>query len=272
MENTNCIICNNNKFNLYATFNIYNKKFTLVDCLECRFIYLNPRIKEIDISKFYGNNYQPFQNKISFTNILYSLFRKINFLFKYRIINKYVNEGKTLDIGSGDNFFSNSMKSKGWKSYSYDKFYNSISNTKSLSSLNSNSFKCITLWHSIEHMYDINDVFKNINNLLNDDGYLFIACPNLNSSEVEILNENWIAYDIPRHLYHFSFKTMDKFLRKHNIKIIDIQNLKMDTLYNVFMSNNINIFKKIYVYLRSMLIQFFDKKKSSTIIYVCKLK
>jgi len=38
------------------------------------------------------------------------------------------------------------------------------------------------------------------------------------------------------------------------------------------MSKNINIFKKIYVYLRSMLIQFFDKKKSSTIIYVCKLK
>ena len=157
-------------------------------------------------------------------------------------------------------------------SYSYDKFYNSRSNIKSLSSLDSNSFKCITLWHSIEHMYDINDVFKNINNLLNDDGYLFIACPNINASEVDILKENWIAYDIPRHLYHFSINTMEKFLSKHHFKIVDIQNLKMDTLYNVFISKNINIFKKIYVYLKSVTAQFFNKEKSSTIVYVCKLK
>ena len=154
----------------------------------------------------------------------------------------------------------------------YDKFYNSSLNIQNISSLNSNSFDCITLWHSIEHMYDIDDIFKNINNLLNKDGYLYIACPNIDASEIDIINKNWIAFDVPRHLYHFNFYSMERFLSNHNFKIVDIHNLTIDSLYNVFMSKNINIFKKIFTYLRTLIIQFFNKKKSSTIIYICKLK
>ena len=272
MDYTNCIICNKDKFELFSTFNLDIKKFTLVKCLNCHFVYLNPRIKEQDILKFYGNNYQPFQKKISFINIIYLAVRQINFIIKYKIINKYNKIGRILDIGSGDNFFPNKMESRGWESYSYDKFYNSNSSIRNLSSLNSNSFDCITLWHSIEHMYDIDDIFKNINNLLNKDGYLYIACPNIDAPEIDILNKNWIAFDIPRHLYHFNYYSMQKFLNKHNFKIVDIHNLTIDSLYNVFMSENINMLKKIFTYLRTLIIQFFNKKKSSTIIYICKLK
>ena len=187
MININCIICNENNFNLFSTFDLDIGKYTLVKCINCDFVYLNPRIEEKNISNFYDINYQPFQKKVSFLNIIYKCLRKINFIFKYRIINRYnKNKDKILDIGSGDNFFSKSMNLKGWKSFNYDKYNISNSNIQDLSTLKSNSFNIVTLWHSIEHMYDINYVFKNINKLLTKDGYLYIACPNLNASEKDI--------------------------------------------------------------------------------------
>ena len=272
MENTNCIICNKINNELFSTFIIDKNKYTLVRCIDCNFVYLNPRIEEKNISQFYNDDYQPFQKKISFLNIIYKIARKINFYFKYKIISKYNSKGKILDIGSGDNFFSNSIKSKGWQSFTYDKFYNSSTNIKDLSILKNKNFDCITLWHSIEHMYDIDSIFKNINKLLSKDGYLYIACPNLEASEVNFLKNDWIAFDIPRHLYHFNFNSMKKFLNIYNFKIVEIKSLKFDCLFNVFMSKNINILKKIFIFFNSLIIQSFNVKKSSTIIYICKLK
>ena len=273
MKDINCIICNKNEFELFSTFNLNIGNYTLVKCIKCDFVFLNPRINEEDISKFYDSNYQPFQKKISFINIIYKFLRKVNFFLKYRIITKYmINKGTNLDLGSGDNFFSKSMNSNGWKSFNYDKYYISNSNIRDLSSFKSNSFNSITLWHSIEHMYDINSIFKNINKLLTKDGYLFIACPNLNASEIQYLKNNWIAFDIPRHLYHFNFNTMQKFLNKNNFKIVNIDNLKMDSLFNIFMSKNTNVLYKIFIYLHSLIVQYLNKKKSSTIVYICKLK
>ena len=135
MENTNCIICNKRSNELFSTFIIDKNNYTLVRCIDCNFVYLNPRIKEKNISQFYNDDYQPFQKKISFLNIIYKILRKINFYFKYKIIRRYNSKGKILDIGSGDNYFSNSIKSKGWISFSYDKFYNSSSNINDLSIL-----------------------------------------------------------------------------------------------------------------------------------------
>ena len=60
MNSINCIICNSDKNILYKSFivkqNDTDKKFTLVKCV-CNFIYLNPRPDEIEISKYYDNNY-----------------------------------------------------------------------------------------------------------------------------------------------------------------------------------------------------------------------
>ena len=66
MENTNCIICNKINNELFSTFIIDKNKYTLVRCIDCNFVYLNPRIEEKNISQFYNDNYQPFQKKYNF--------------------------------------------------------------------------------------------------------------------------------------------------------------------------------------------------------------
>ena len=60
METINCIICNNDKFVDYISFQKSNSDdiFKLVKC-ECDFIYLNPRPDSNEISKYYNKEYIP---------------------------------------------------------------------------------------------------------------------------------------------------------------------------------------------------------------------
>lgn len=271
MESTNCIICNKSSFDIFKLLEFDNKKFTLVKCLKCSLVFLNPRLNESDIGKYYNENYKPFQKKKNFINSIYKIIRHINFYIKKKIIIEYVGKNKNnLDIGSGDSFFSKKLNDLGWVSSSYDKFNPCDTDIKSLLKLNKKSFNSITMWHSIEHMYDINSVFKNVNNILSDSGFLFIACPNIDSKEVDYLNNNWAAYDLPRHIYHFNYNSMSIFLEKHGFTIEKVKNLKIDTFYNIFMSRNTNALYKILILFRCFVNQLINIKKSSSLVYVCK--
>ena len=63
-------------------------------------------------------------------------------------------------------------------------------------------FDCITLWHSLEHMPDINAMMQQLRKLLNRDGTVIIAVPNNNSLQAKVFGKDWLALDVPRHLYH----------------------------------------------------------------------
>ena len=271
MEKTSCIICNKRSFNIFKIFKFLDKKFTLVKCLKCSLVFLNPRVCESDIVEHYDLNYKPFQKTKSFTNTIYRLIRKINFIIKKKILIKYVGKNKNnLDVGSGDSFFSKKLNNLGWVSSSYDKFNQNDSDIKNLLKLKKKSFDSITMWHSIEHMYDINSVFKKVNNILDDNGFLFIACPNIDCKELEYLDNNWAAFDLPRHIYHFNYNSMSIFLEKHGFNIVGLESLKIDTFYNIFISKNTNFLYKILILFQCFFNQLINIKKSSTLVYVCK--
>ena len=71
-------------------------------------------------------------------------------------------------------------------------------------------FDIITLWHVLEHIHDLNKVFKKLKTKLSKSGHLIIALPNHESLDQKIYKEHWAAYDVPRHLYHFNPLTFNK--------------------------------------------------------------
>ena len=80
-------------------------------------------------------------------------------------------------------------------------------------------YNTITLWHVLEHIYDLNNFFEELNHLLTNNGKIFLAVPNFNSFEKKYFNEDWAAYDLPRHLYHFNHKTLDRLLKLKGMRI-----------------------------------------------------
>ena len=273
MEKVNCIICS--RFNDNTILKIDNTKnnnfYSLSKCYNCDLVYLNPRIKENDIYLFYENNYLPHRkNADNVRDFIYFQFQRLTFIWKRKILSRYSFKNRSLlDIGSGNGSFCKYMNENKWSAKSYDK-YSDLSDFKNFDDIRSNSFDCITLWHSIEHIYDLHSALEKINEILKKNGTIFIACPNFKAVEMKYFNDTWAAIDAPRHLYHFTFNSMKELLKKHNIKIIRTHRMLQDTFFNIYKSRKYSFLYKFILSICSFFIIIFNKRKSSSLLFVCK--
>ena len=64
------------------------------------------------------------------------------------------------------------------------------------------------MWHVLEHVPDLIETITHIKESLKSEGVLIIAVPNHKSFDANHYGEFWAAYDVPRHLWHFSRKAM----------------------------------------------------------------
>ena len=275
MEKISCPICNsidNNKpfISLKDRFLLNDSiNFTLTKC-KCDFIFLNPRPSESHISNYYTNKDYTSHNKKS---VFYSLLQKISFAWKERLIKKYIDskDSLLLDYGSGKGEFATYLNNK---NYNVDTFEPILQNKSTDNKLANKKYDLIMLWHSIEHIHDINSALLNICDMLNKNGVLIIACPNIDAIEKKYFNTNWVAYDAPRHLYHFNLKSINSLLGKHSFKVQKTKNMYQDTFYNIYLSSKLTS----YSALRFIIVLFFVSIESlfnysnnaSSNIYICK--
>ena len=274
METVDCIICNSNRNVVVNNFNQGKDNFfTLVKC-ECNFTFLNPRPNIKSIKKYYDSQFLSSKVRNTF---YYRLFQKLSFQWKYKLIKSIYKDynGTLLDIGSGNSSFSKFINMRNWKTYSYD-INNKSFSLIDLLKLKDNSIDIITMWHSIEHFHNIDEIFSIIQNKLKPDGYLMIACPNINAAEISILKNNWVAYDIPRHIYHFTPDTLNSYIKKFNFSIISKKIMFQDIIFNIFLSLRdynliLRLFYFIFIFFFSIINVFFNKNKSSSYTYICKV-
>ncbi|NTU45663.1 MAG: class I SAM-dependent methyltransferase [Chlorobiaceae bacterium] len=93
-------------------------------------------------------------------------------------------------------------------------------------------FDRIVLWHTLEHIHDLHETVAFAGERLQEDGMLVLALPNPESHDARHYKENWIAWDAPRHLYHFVPKTVEKLLEQHHLELVTCQPYLPDSLYN----------------------------------------
>ena len=106
----------------------------------------------------------------------------------------------------------------------------------SLSEVENQKFDLITMWHSLEHIHEIEELFLDIDRLIEDDSVLVIAVPNVNAPERKWFKENWAPWDAPRHLYHFDYEQLSELLIKYGWKIQQSKIMLQDTPYNILLS------------------------------------
>ena len=138
---------------------------------------------------------------------------------------------------------------------------------------NKEKYDVITCWHSLEHVHEPWVYLDKIKKSLTLDGFLIVALPNYQSTDAKIYKEFWAAYDTPRHLYHFTIKSMNKTIKPHGLNIESIYRMNFDPFYvsmlsakhmgKSFMSGLINGFK-------SWTLSIFSKDKCSSLIFIIK--
>ena len=97
--------------------------------------------------------------------------------------------------------------------------------------LESNSFDVITMWHVLEHVPDVEHQVAELKRLLKPSGTIIIAVPNFKSYDANHYKEFWAAYDVPRHLWHFSKTAIEKLFDKQNMNLEDIKPMWFDSFY-----------------------------------------
>jgi 2-polyprenyl-3-methyl-5-hydroxy-6-metoxy-1,4-benzoquinol methylase len=296
MEQPKCLVCNSDSKHPFLTvadrFNI-SQNFHLVQCQDCGFVYLSPRPGEKWISRYYQDSgYQPHQKEaLSLSGKAYQAIRIWNNHYKRRLIEKYVQKGKILDYGCGTGEFLLEMKNSGWETFGIEPSSAAAAVAGSyqvsiLPDLNSFPGKAtvITLWHVLEHVHEARKLLLELRNILEPSGLLCIALPNRQSLDASLFKQYWVAYDAPRHLYHFIPEDMDKLLLSAGFKIFSLKSLPFDPWYNCFLSavseseNNkiklltIGLLKSVFIATAINLLSLFSKKCNSSIIYLARLE
>ena len=275
MEKISCPICNSidNKkpfITLKDRFLLNdNINFTLTKC-QCDFIFLNPRPLESNISKYYSNESYTSHKRKGF---FYNLLQKFSFSWKERLIKQYIysKDSLILDYGSGKGELATYLNNKNYKVETFEPI---LQNKNTNNKLVNKKYDLIMLWHSIEHIHNINSALLNIDDMLNKNGTLIIACPNIDAIEKKYFKSKWVAYDAPRHLYHFNLKSINSLLDKYSLKVETTKNMYQDTFYNIYLSSKSTSFSMLrfmtVLFLVSIEGLFNFRNKASSNIYICK--
>lgn len=170
---------------------------------------------------------------------LYNAIKNWSLKSKIKLVAKLSEgENRLLDIGAGTGAFCDIAKSKGWqvsgvepnkKARTFAK-QKDIQLLDSLDHFNGQEFDVITLWHVLEHLPDLEKTIAKIEALLKPKGTLIIAVPNYKSFDANYYKQFWAAYDVPRHLWHFSQKSM-RLLFSENMKLVKTKPMIFDSYY-----------------------------------------
>lgn len=245
---SNCPICDSRNFRPVKKckdYTVSQESFIIVECDNCKFWFTNPRPLIEDLHKYYES-----EEYVSHSNtnkgLIHKLYQSVrNFTLnqKLQLINGLKTGSKQLlDIGSGTGEFSNVCNKNGWnvigiepsekaREFAINNYNLNIKTEESLKDLKDNTFDVISMWHVLEHVYHLNERLLEIKRLLKEDGFLIVAVPNRLSYDASTYKEKWAAYDLPRHLYHFTPNDLENIAKKYSFELKEIKPMKFDSFY-----------------------------------------
>jgi len=251
-----CKICNNSinntlyiaKENMLGT----GDSFEYMECSYCKCIQIVNI--PLNISEYYPKTYYSYQkrNEISLLNSKIKLFLKkkliehyfnkfnvLGFLLsiKYKNPFPWLNErikstkSKILDVGCGSGELLLSMKSCGFDNISgADPYIEKHINykcglqihKKDLKDLNE-KYDLIMMHHSFEHMPSPLETLIDINNLLNNKGFLIIRVPVASCYAWRKYGINWVQLDPPRHFFLHTTNSIQYICKKSGFELVKVK-------------------------------------------------
>lgn len=213
---------------------------------------------------------------------LYQAVKKYSLKQKLNLISKYTVERKLLDVGAGTGDFMVAAKRNNWTvngvepntSAQERALEKGILLESDLEELTQSNYTAITLWHVLEHLPDLEKKIEKLGKLLDKDGVLVIAVPNYRSYDAKYYGKLWAAYDVPRHLWHFSKNAIKMLFGKHGFKLVATKPMPFDAFYvsllsEKFKNSNLRLFRAFTIGLISNLKAIFTGEYSS-LIYILK--
>jgi SAM-dependent methyltransferase len=216
-------------------YNTTSKKFHLVECKRCRLLQLTPQPTPSELETYYPKNYW-FTPETSAASRLEEIYRRLvlrdHVSFVERAVRESGESGPVLDVGCGGGLFFRMLQDRGFRVMGLDLSREAARVAWSLNHAPATcatleaapfpplSCAAVTMFHALEHLYDPRTYLQASHELLAQGGRLIIQVPNAACWQFRLLGASWNGVDVPRHLYDFRPKDLDRMLDSCGFEVL----------------------------------------------------
>jgi len=272
---SHCPVCHKTSFSNYLNvedYTVSKKEFTIQQCNSCYFLFTNPRPNVDEIGVYYQSQeyISHHDDAKDLMSTIYTSVRNYTIGQKLKLIDGlFPNHGSLLDIGCGTGNFLQAAKKGGWKTTGTEpdsearnlagkRVGEAIFESINAPELQYGQYNIITMWHVLEHVHLLNETIDWLSQHLTPNGRIIIAVPNPQSADAASFSRFWAAYDVPRHLYHFTKDSMALLMKNHGFQVNTIHPMWFDSFYVSMLSTKyktgkVNLFNSVKTGLTSNL-------------------
>jgi 2-polyprenyl-3-methyl-5-hydroxy-6-metoxy-1,4-benzoquinol methylase len=265
---------------------VSHETFSIYRCCNCFFAFTQDVPTEKEMARYYqaADYVSHSDTRKGVVNWFYHRVRSVMLRRKVRMTVKGKKDGNLLDVGCGTGYFAAAVKRKGWNVVGVEpsetaaevarsRFGVEVIAPDKMAELPHHHFDRITLWHVLEHLEDLNGSMALFSKLLNEDGKLIVALPNGTSRDAAKYGTHWAAYDVPRHIWHFSSYTFRLLALKHGYTVTAVKPMPFDVFYisilsERYMNRKFPLLRGFFAGLGGYVVSLFDKRMSSSLVFV----
>lgn len=243
-----CPACHGTKIHevlICKDYTVSKEDFSVWHCDTCSLRFTQDVATEEKIGPYYQSEEYISHSNTSkgLINRVYQWVRNYTIKKKVSLIQKQSGKstGSILDVGCGTGEFLAGMKSAGWAVQGLEPDEGARTQASSITGTSvgepddlfslSQKYDVITMWHVLEHVHRLHEYLDRFQELLAEGGVILIAVPNYTSTDATHYQEHWAAYDVPRHLYHFSPKSIDHLMAGHGFGVDTHLPMPFDAFY-----------------------------------------
>jgi 2-polyprenyl-3-methyl-5-hydroxy-6-metoxy-1,4-benzoquinol methylase len=290
---TNCPCCGSeliSKVLACKDYTVSNETFDILECKACSIRFTQGIPAQDSIGPYYQSDtyISHSDTEKGLVNKVYKIARNYTLNWKINLVKSSVakgfNKGTLLDIGTGTGAFLHKAFQSGWsvtglepdagaRKICKDKYGLQPEEPGKLFDLPTQQFDVVTMWHVLEHVHQLHEYMDQIKRVLKPEGVALIALPNYTSADAQLYKEHWAAYDVPRHLYHFSPDAVKKLTEQHGLKLESTEPMWLDAFYIAMLSEEYknvksNLVTAVFNGLRSNINAFKDRAACSSLVYI----
>jgi SAM-dependent methyltransferase len=211
------------------------KQFQVVACAACGLLRLDPPPPAAELGAYYPSNYWFAPDKTA-AGSLEETWRRFVLRDHVRFVTRALADsgarGPVLDIGCGGGLFLRMLADRGyrgigldssadaarvaWKGNGAPTILASLENAP----LAPGSCAAVTMFHVLEHLYDVRPYLLAARSLLALNGRLIVQVPNAGCWQYRLLGKAWNGLDVPRHLYDFRARDLEKLLADCGFEVL----------------------------------------------------
>jgi SAM-dependent methyltransferase len=188
-------------------------------CPACGAATTSPWPDEDELERAYGDWYRPTAGRFSGGGDRLLTFSRARLA---RRLSRIAPPGPVLDVGAGDGTLIRAVQARGREAVGLERAATSeevLECEITAFADRPGQWAAVVFWHSLEHLRDPSGALDRAAELLQPEGILAVAVPNLSSWQARAFGRDWFHLDLPRHLVHLPVSTLAQGIRARGFEI-----------------------------------------------------